>query len=129
MRRQVVSHRHVDGGQQLQLLQRPELRRLDLDILVEMRLQRLPDEAVEADDLGAGVRRARLAQPRDDRAAAVGGDAHEVAGADAHDAHQIGVELDRQLRAQRLLVGEVVDVGVRMAAVGMRMSVVAHLTS
>ena len=56
----------------------PSLGLLDLDGFVEMRLQRLPHEAVEPHDAGAAVGIERRIEPRQDAAAAVGRDAHDA---------------------------------------------------
>ena len=97
-------------------LHRPDLGVLDVDGLVEMRLERLPHEAVEPHDAGAAVGVQRRIEPHQDAAAAVGRDPHDGVGGDAQRLHQRAVEADREPRALAGVAGEMIDAGVDMDA-------------
>ena len=124
MRHEIVRHRDVDRGEQFDPLHRPEFRRLDLDRLVEMRLEGLAHEAVEPHGAGVEVAVERRLEPRQDAAAALGGDAHDGANLGCELLHQRGVELDRQPCAVAVFVGEMIDAGVDVVAPAVRVGTV-----
>src|SRR3954464_8883853 len=64
VRRQVVRHRDVDGRQQFDPLDGRDLRVLDLDRFIEVRLERLPHESIQADNAGVQVAVERRIEPR-----------------------------------------------------------------
>ncbi len=121
MRHEVVRHGDVDCRVELDPLDRPDLGPLDLHLLVEMRLQRLPYKAVEPHRAGAAVGLERRIEPRQHAAPAVGRDPHNGVDCDAERLHQRAVEANGEPDALAEIVGEMVDGGVNMdaPAVGM----------
>ena len=116
VRHQVVRHRDVDGGVELDALHRPRVRVLDVDGFVEVRLERLPHKAIEPHGAGAAVGVQRRIEPHQDAAAAVGRQAHDRVGGDAQRLHQRAVEADREPRALAGVAREMIDAGVDMDA-------------
>ncbi len=64
-----------------------------------MGLERLAHEPVEPHDAGSEIRVERRIEPRQDAAAAFGGDAHDRIGGDPELAHENAVEANAQARA------------------------------
>jgi len=128
VRHQVVRHGDVDRRIELDALDRADLRGLDLDRFIEMRLDGLAHKTIEPDDAGAAVGVLRRVEPHQDAAAALGGDPHDRVGGDAELRHQGAVEADHEPRAVAELVGQVVHAGMNVstsavgvgAVIGMR---------
>src|SRR5207237_3679812 len=74
MRNEVVRHRDVDRGIEFDPLDRAAPCGLDLDRFIEVSLERLAHETVEANDSGVAIALDGRIKARQDAAAAFGGD-------------------------------------------------------
>ena len=124
VRHEVVRHRDVDRGVELDALDRLGVGRLDVDGFVEVRLERLPHEAIEPYGAGAAVGLHGRIEPHQHAAAAVGRQADDRVGGDAQRRHQGGVQADRQPRALPGITGEMIDGGVNVEATAVAVSAV-----
>ena len=132
VRHQIMRHRDVDRGQELDALDRCRACGFDLDRFVEMRLEGLAHEPVEPHDPGPGIRVERRIEPRRDAAPALGRDPHDGIGRDSKLLHQGAVEPNAQARAGADRAGQMIYAGMHMrtpavgVGIGMRIGDVVH---